>query len=138
MNVEECIRKGFLKRIKSGRDIVEKEFLESENDLAAASEELKKGGHKWSIVKSYYSMFHAARGVIFSMGLKERRHFAVHVVLEELVKKGKLQSIYPDYFAAAMEAREAADYRYVYSEAAAQRMRGNAEEFLAMMRKLAE
>ena len=61
-------------------------------------------------------MFHASRAVLFSLGFREKRHFAVQVVLEDLNKKGKLESIYLEYFGAAMEAREGADYRYVYSE----------------------
>ncbi|MBI2126705.1 MAG: HEPN domain-containing protein [Thaumarchaeota archaeon] len=65
-------------------------------------------------------MFHAARAVLFGLGLREKRHFAIGVVLEDLNKKGKLESSFVNDFNAAVSAREGADYHYTYSKEAAQ------------------
>src|SRR3989344_6585096 len=89
---------------------------------------------KWAIVKSYYSMFHAARALLFSLGLKERRHFAVEIVLEELNRKGKLESRFIADFLAAMSSREDADYRYTYSKETAIAVFEAAENFLKEMK----
>lgn len=59
-------------------------------------------------------MFHATRAVLFSLGLKERRHFAIRVVLEDLNAKGKLESRSISNFSAALGAREDADYIYLH------------------------
>jgi uncharacterized protein (UPF0332 family) len=137
MNIDECVSKGYLQRIGKDSGLIKKEFDESEYDLKRAKKALDDNDFKWAIVKSYYSMFHSARAVLFSMGLRERRHFAVEVVLESLSKEGKLEGIYLDYFAASMEARENADYRYKYRKETAEEMIEYAEKFLETMKKLA-
>jgi len=137
MDIKECLDKGFLKKIKPDPKLVEKEFKEANYDLEKAEHALKEDDFKWCIVKSYYSMFHAARAVLFSLGYRERRHFAVQIVLEDLIKKGKLESIYIEYFSAAMESREGADYRYEYSLEMAEDILENAKKFLSKMEQLA-
>ncbi len=137
MNIEDCIRKGYLQKIKPDPELIKKEFEESAYDLEKAGKALEDEDFKWAIVKGYYSMFHSARAVLFSMGLRERRHFAVEIVLENLSKKGKIEVIYLDYFSASMEARENADYRYKYSKETAEEMIEYAEKFLEKMKRLA-
>jgi len=44
------------------------------------------------LIQSYYAMFHAAKAVLFSMGLREKKHFAVTMVLEMLSKEGKIEN----------------------------------------------
>lgn len=136
MDIESCLREGFLQRVKVERELIEKELEEAEYDLGRAEHALDEGDFKWSIVKIYYSMFHAARAVLFSLGLKERRHFAIRVVLEDLNARGKLESKFISDFSAALGAREDADYRYTYSQETAAYLLKAAEEFLTMMGKL--
>jgi uncharacterized protein (UPF0332 family) len=138
MDIEGCLREGFLQRIKVERDLVEKELQEARYDLNRAEHALEEGDFKWSIVKSYYSMFHAARAVLFSLGLKERRHFAIRVVLEDLNARGKLESRFVSDFSAAVAAREDADYRYTYSQETATLLHGAAGDFLSRMERLAK
>lgn len=137
MNIQDCLDEGYLRKIKSDPKLVKKEFSESLYDLNRAKRALEDNDYKWTIVKSYYSMFHAARAVLFSLGYRERRHFAVQIVLENLVKEGKLESIYTEYLSASMEAREDADYRYKYSKETAEDILEYAERFLRRMKQLA-
>ncbi|MEW5759206.1 MAG: HEPN domain-containing protein [Candidatus Thermoplasmatota archaeon] len=116
--------------------MIEKELKEAEYDLGRAKHAFEEEDYKWCIVKSYYSMFHASKAIVFSVGYKERRHFAIQVVLENLVKGGKLENIYTQYFSSAMSAREGVDYRYVYSGETAKEMLEIAKKFLARMKKL--
>lgn len=138
MDIESCLREGFLRRVKVERDLIEKEFEEARYDLGKAGRALEGGDFKWSIVKSYYSMFHAARAVLLSLGLRERRHFAIRVVLEDLNAKGKLESKFISDFSAALVAREDADYRYTYTQETAAYLLGAAGDFLVRMKKLAK
>lgn len=138
MDVERCLREGFLQRVKVERDLVEKEFREARYDLNKAEHALEEGDFKWSIVKSYYSIFHAARAVLFSLGLKERRHFAIRAVLEDLNARGKLESRFVAIFSAALAAREDADYRYTYSKETATYLAEAAGDFLSRMEMLAK
>jgi len=137
MDIESCLREGFLQQIKVERDLIGKEIEEAKYDIGKAERALEEGDFKWSIVKSYYSMFHAARAVLFSLGLKERRHFAIRVVLEGLNAKGKLEGKFISDFSAALGAREDADYRYTYSQETADYLLKAAGDFLARMERLA-
>jgi len=138
MDIESCLREGFLQKIKVERDLIEKELEEAKYDSGKAKRAFEEGDFKWSIVKSYYSMFHAARAVLFSLGLKERQHFAIRVVLEDLNAKGKLESRFISDFSAALGAREDANYRYTYSQETAAYLLRAAEDFLARMKRLAK
>ncbi len=136
MDIEECLREGFLKRIKATKEEIEDEFKESEKDFSDAKDSFEQEKYKWCIIQAYYSMFHSARAVIISSGYKERRHFAIGIVLEFLVKSRKLESYFVDDFKAAMFAREEADYGASYSKERAEQMLTMSEEFNERMKKL--
>lgn len=136
MNVEYCLREGFLKRIKMDKKLVKKELEESRKDLEDAKASLDMKKFKWSIIQSYYSMFHAARAVLFSLGLKERRHFAIQVVLEDMVKNKRLEQRYVDDFKAGMFTREEADYESEYSQERAASLLKIAEGFDKRMKNI--
>lgn len=135
-SVQDCIDQGYLRKCALDIKLVEKELKEAEYDFGKAKHALEEDDFKWCIVKAYYSMFHGAKAVIFSLGLREKRHFAVRVVLEDLVKKGRLESRYVDYFSSAMEWRESADYKYTHSEEIATDIVANTEKFVSKMKDL--
>lgn len=136
MDIEECLEKGFLRRIAVDRELVRKELEGSEYDLEAATSDLERGDIKWATVKSYYSVFHAARAVVYSLGYREKAHFAISIILRELEKRGKLEPKYTLDFEACMEAREDADYRLEYSEERAKASIKIAGRFLERMKRL--
>ena len=92
--------------------------------------------YKWCIVKCYYSMFHAAKAILFKLGYTEKKHIAVLIVLEELNKQGKLESRFITNFKASMSARQDADYHYSYSKETAEHEITIAKEFLEDMGRL--
>ena len=136
MDLQECLDSGALRKIGVDKKLVEKEFKEADYDIKKAEEALESKDFKWAIVKSYYSMFHSAKALLFSFGYMEKKHFAVQVFLEDMSRKGKLESLYLEYLSAAMDAREGADYRYTYSENIANSVFEYAEKFIERMRKL--
>jgi uncharacterized protein (UPF0332 family) len=138
MNIDTLIDAGYVSKVTPAKDLAEKEFVESDYDLKSAKSELTSGNWKWSIVKAYYSMFHAARGVLFLSGLKEKSHFAVAEVMEAFVKEGKIESKFANYFRAAMSAREGADYHYKHPKHTAEEMILYAEEFCETMKMIAK
>lgn len=138
MDVGSLIEKGYLERIGVDEKLVQKEFNEAEYDLEKAKLALRGKDFKWTIIKAYYSMFHAAKAVLFSMGLREKRHFVVGIILEKLSKRGKLQFRFVDDYKGAMMAREDADYRYIHTKEAAEYVIDMAEGFLGKMRKVSK
>jgi len=137
MNIDTCLKEGYLIRIKSNqKDLIEKEIKEAEYDLEKAKESFEEEDFKWCIVKAYYAMFHISKALLFKLGYKEKRHFAIEIVLEELNKNGKLEIEYINNFKAALSAREDADYHYIYSKDNAEYILENAEEFIERISKL--
>jgi uncharacterized protein (UPF0332 family) len=136
MNISECISKGFLKQASPDSQLSDKELKESEYDLAKANLAISDLDYKWSIIKCYYSIFHASKAVMFTLGYFEKKHVAVLAVLEDLNKKGKLESRFINYFKASQTAREDADYHYSYSKEVAEYELTTAAEFLSEMKRL--
>jgi len=134
--IEELIEQNHLKKIKPDEKLVKKEFDEAEYDLKKARLALEDDDYKWCIIKAYYSMFHASRAILFLFGLREKGHFAILFVLEDLSGKGMLESKFVNDFKGAMDARESADYRYIHTKDTAEYMIEIAEEFLKKMREL--
>jgi len=136
MDIQECLEKGYLAKEKVSQDLISKELKECNYDFNKAEKAFNDIDYKWAIVKSYYSMFHSAKAVCFNQGYREKRHFAVLIVLEDLNKKGKLEVRFVNDFGAAISAREGADYRYAYSEERAEQSLKMAEEFNKRMKEL--
>ena len=83
MDINDCLEKGILQKINVDEKLAQKEINEAYYDLESAKKAFEERDFKWCIVKSYYSIFHAARAILFEVGYREKRHFAVMVVLEE-------------------------------------------------------
>ena len=62
---QDCVsRRGVVKRPAS-RAMVEKELAEAKRDLDSAKNSLCDSDFKWTIIKAYYSMFHACKSLLF-------------------------------------------------------------------------
>ncbi|MCK4521535.1 MAG: HEPN domain-containing protein [Nanoarchaeota archaeon] len=136
MNINDCLERGYLAETKPDKELSDKELNEAKYDLEKAEKAFKEEDYKWCIVKCYYSMFHAAKAILFKLGYVEKRHIAILIVLEELNKKGKIESKFITNFKASMTAREDADYHYSYSKEIAEYELTIAEEFLKEMERL--
>jgi uncharacterized protein (UPF0332 family) len=137
MEIETLIEMGMLSRIPPDAGLAEKERAECKTDLKEAKKELEGDGHKWAIIKAYYSMFHAAKAVLFLLGLKERSHYGVGEALHSLSEDGKLESSYVDDFKGAVSERVGADYHYRHSASTAKEMVDVAAQFAKRMEELA-
>ena len=47
MNIESCVAEGFLKKVKSSKEIQKKEFASAEYDLKRAESSSEDGDYKW-------------------------------------------------------------------------------------------
>ena len=136
MDINECLEKGYLIRTTKNDDLIKKELEEAEYDIDRARKSFDDEDFKWSIVMSYYTMFHSARALLFKLGFQEKRHFAISVVLEDLNKKGKIERKYINYFNAAISSREDADYHYTYSIRIAEDNLTIADEFKEKIKEM--
>ena len=116
-------KKGNIIQICIDYELIEKEIKEARYDLESAENSIKSGNYKWAIVQSYYSMFHAFRGLLFSRGYKEKSHSGLKSAIKTLfVDYGVISDDIFAGFDSAMKAREMADYSYIYDEETASKM----------------
>jgi len=118
-----------LTRIRIDRKLTMKEIDGAISDLEEAKDSLSRKKFKWATIQGYYSMFHAARALIYSKGLREKSHYALLVALRQLFSN-KLEAELIRNFEDAMGLREEADYGLVFSEEGATEVTDNAERFL--------
>lgn len=127
----EMLNERKLTRIKPDRDLVVKELEGAVSDLEDAKDSLSRGKFKWTIIQAYYSMFHAARALLYGAGYREKSHRALLTALDELfVKSGRIDVVTIRRFKDAMALREEADYSLTFSESNAKAVVDDAEEFL--------
>ena len=72
-----------LQRIQPKKDIVLREIKSAEYDIGKSKNSFEEEDYKWTIVQAYYSMFHAARALIYSKGYREKSHRACLIALKE-------------------------------------------------------
>ncbi|MDI6724979.1 MAG: HEPN domain-containing protein [Methanobacterium sp.] len=110
-------KKGNIIQIGIDSELIEKEIREARYDLNSAKNSISNGNYKWAIVQSYYSMFHAFRGLLFSRGYKEKSHSGLKFAIKSIfVNYGIISDDVFASFDSAMKAREMADYSYIYDE----------------------
>ncbi len=124
-----------IQRIRADRKLVSKELDASKTDLKDAEESLKFDKHKWATIQAYYSMFHAARALVFHKGYREKSHHALLVALGELYSN-EIEASLVQEFEHAMLLRQEADYGLKFSDSGAQAVMESAERFLARAKTL--
>jgi len=118
-----------LVRIKPDRKLVLKEIEGAKSDLETARKSLRDGNFKWATIQGYYSIFHAARALLYSKGFREKSHYALLVAVQELFSD-ELERFLIQGFEDAMNLRQTADYGLTFSEEGAIDVIETAKKFL--------
>ena len=88
-----------------------KELKLATEDLKTARETFKDKNYKWSVIQTYYSMFHSARALLYNQGYRERSHFCLVEAIRSLyVEKDLISTFLLEALIEAKNLREAADY----------------------------
>lgn len=131
---EKCLEKRKLIKFDADEQIIRNEMENAHSDLKESKEEFSRGGYKWATVKGYYSMFHAAKALLFRLGYRERGHYCLLVALRELgISLIGARNI--DNFEAAMTLRHDANYESKFTEIGAEDTIENAEAFIIEVEK---
>jgi len=126
-----------LTRIRVDRKLILKEIDGATSDLEEAKDSLSRKRFKWATIQGYYSMFHAARALVYSKGYREKSHHALLIALRQLFNDRLGPKLIQD-FEEAMSLREEADYGLIFSEEGATSIVNNAERFLKKAREICE
>jgi len=124
-----------LSKIKLDKALILKEIGAAELDLETARKSLQDRNFKWATIQGYYSIFHAARALLFSKGFREKSHYALLIAIQELFSN-KLEQSLIQGFEDAMNLRQTADYGLTFSEEGAFDVIETAEKFLLKTKEL--
>ena len=126
-----CLERGKIKAFSPGPSLVQKELGLAQEDLKLAQENFEHENFRWSIVQSYYSMFHCARALLYSREYREKSHFCLLEAIKTLfVETGQLDASFTESFKEAKELREVADYYGDFSEINCKKLLDKTEEFI--------
>ncbi len=129
------LRERKITRSRISEGMVAKELEGGKNDLRTARASFDTANYKWATVQAYYSMFHAARALLYNKGFRKKSHRGLLAAFSELYPKQLTQSMLDD-FEEAMRLRESADYGLVYSEEGAGNVLESAGTFLDHAKKI--
>lgn len=87
MKLDECLRRGLLKRIPVDNENALRSLELSESNIEDAAENLRIRRYRVVVVSSYTAMFHAARAILFRDGVKERSHECIPIYIKESYPK---------------------------------------------------
>jgi uncharacterized protein (UPF0332 family) len=132
-----CLKKRRVVRQDSAAGFIPPELEAARSDLESARRSLDKHDEKWATIQAYYSIFHAARALLFAKGYREKSHFCLKAAIQALyVDTGILEQEFVDDFDTTMLLRETADYRSDFSRDGAASALQSAERFLARAAEL--
>ena len=136
---KKCLEKKKLVKVGIDKGLIQKELSAAESDLKDSQDVLEVGKAKLATISAYYSMFHAARALLYSKGYRERSHFCLRAALKNLfVDTNMLEASFLDDYDIAKELRENADYKSDFSKEGADQLINKARQFLNKAKKLLE
>jgi len=131
LEFQKCLDSKKIKPFPKGKILVFKELEIAKADWRTAEESLTKRDYKWSTIQSYYSMFHAARALLYNQSYRERSHYCLVVGIRELyVNKNLFSHTLLEALQIGKTLRENADYYAEFSQTGARDMLDKAREFL--------
>lgn len=126
-----CLEKKNLVKVDIDKELIKKEIVAAESDLKDSKDVFDIGKYKLSTITAYYSMFHAARALLYSEGYREKSHFCLRTAIKNIfVDKNLLEPSFLDDYDIAKDLRENADYKSDFSEESAKQLVSKAKKFL--------
>ena len=83
MNLGECFRKRFLRKIRPDKDKSLRSIEIAENKLEKARVALSENLFDMCIVFGYTAMFHAARAILYRDGIQEKSHLCTVIYIRK-------------------------------------------------------
>lgn len=131
LEFQKSLEKKKILHFSKSKALIEKELEAAKDDLNEAKDRLKNKKYKYATITAYYSMFHAARALIYSKGYREKSHYYLLVALQALfVDKGLIEEELAKDFHTALVLRESADYHGEFSKEGAESSIESATKFL--------
>lgn len=128
---EDCLKRKKIVRFLPAKKLAVKELDVARVDMSSAKQSLKLNDYKWATVQAYYTMFHAARTLLYHKGYREKSHYCLILAIKMFyVSEGVLEMRLVDSLQAAKAMREGADYENAFDAPSAKALVEQAQEFL--------
>lgn len=88
--IEDCFKKGLLRKGKASKDKTKNSIKLAERFLNSAKVNLEIEEHEMAFIALYNSMFHSARALLFLGGITERSHKCMIEYLLEKVRNKEI------------------------------------------------
>ena len=79
---EDCLKRKKIIRFPAAKKLADKELEVARADLAASRQSIRQKNYKWATVQAYYTMFHAARTLLYHKGYREKSHYCLILALK--------------------------------------------------------
>jgi len=136
MSIEDLFRNNLLKRARIDRSEILGSLKLAERFLSRAKGNVKMKYFDIAFLLAYTSMFHSARALLFSLGVKERSHMAMIMYLREKFSKNKEISEFLEVLDSYRIVRHSIQYRgNLCSKTDAEESIKDAERFLEVVKK---
>jgi len=135
---QRCLKNQKIKNFTPGKKLAMKEIKVAESDFEQARISfIDSNNYKWSTIQCYYSMFHAARALLYTKNYREKSHYCLIVAIKALYVE---KSLFPVHLVEGLQKaktlRENADYYDEWSEIGAETILKLAEEFLEKAKQI--
>lgn len=135
MRIYDYFKEGLLRKGKIDKNEIEGSLKLAERFLERARGNIKIKYFDVAFTLAYNSMFHSARALLFSFGVKERSHFAMIEFLKEKLKGNKKIFQFLTILDSYRISRHAIQYRgELCSKLDAEEAIKDAEEFLRIVK----
>ncbi len=126
---------------ESSKRFVEASLVRAEKALRSAKLLEENGEPEDAVSRAYYAMFHAARAILFSKGMKAKTHRGtISLFSEKIVKEGVLNREFADMLRKALDLRQKSDYELYaeLNEELVEEVIKNAGKFVEKIKELLE
>jgi len=124
---------------ESSKNFVEASLERAEKALKSAKLLEENGELEDAVSRAYYTIFHAARALLFSKGVTAKTHRGtISLFSEKIVRQGILPEKYADMFRKAFDLRQKSDYE-IYAKLNMELVREvieNAKDFTEKVKEL--
>ena len=137
LEYQDCLKRGKIKPFSRGKALAAKEIETAESDLERAQKTFHDGDYKWATIQIYYSMFHAARALLYFKNLREHSHYCLIAAIKTLyVETKQLPVNLLEGLQEAKNLREEADYYNRWSKQGCDKLLKSAQSLLEKSKSL--
>ena len=117
MTIEDCKRRGLIKKNPNAPKRIEKEIISAEHFLKSAENISKIDEFDLVIISSYNSCFHFLRALLYKKNYVEKSHYCLIEMLRRLYSEDKELLKLLDEFDKIKMSRHEIQYRGIFSNA---------------------